>query len=49
MESHTIIDRYLKDEIINGLKQEAFKTHRAYLVAVNESKYANLRYDRFTV
>jgi len=37
MESPAIIDRYLKDEIINGLKQTTIiRTHRAYLVAVNE-------------
>jgi len=36
MESHTIIDRYLKDEIINGLKYETIKTHRAYLMAFYE-------------
>jgi len=26
MEVYTIIDRYLKDEIINGLKQKTIKT-----------------------
>jgi len=47
MESHTIIDRYLKDEIINGLKRENIKTHRAYLAAVNEWKPFELIWTHF--